>query len=171
MQAQVSLQCEPPWHFNALSARSNQVCIQIKMTDRDIKAQWHFKNLWYLCILCIYAFVDLNFNLWGISVSECWLSSVGMRCHHVLTSMIKGNATVCNMKRWLLSPLAHLFKEIKDKNRVYRHRFVAIKVSVYAFCFLVSTNWFLKFLCANNSQSAQAALTSGACSEVISWLI
>lgn len=28
-----------PWHFNALSAWSNQVCIQIKMTDKDIKAQ------------------------------------------------------------------------------------------------------------------------------------
>lgn len=44
-----------PWHFNALSAWSNQVCIQIKMTDKDIKAQWHFLKTFdiYAC----YAFV------------------------------------------------------------------------------------------------------------------
>lgn len=45
------------WRLNALSACSNQVCIQIKMTDKDIKAQWHFTNLWYCGrLLCVQGF-------------------------------------------------------------------------------------------------------------------
>lgn len=36
-----------PWGLNALSVRGNQGCIQIEMTDKNIKAQWHFTNLWY----------------------------------------------------------------------------------------------------------------------------
>ena len=42
-RAEVSLQQETLYScLNALSVSSNQVCIQIKMTDKDIKAQWHF---------------------------------------------------------------------------------------------------------------------------------
>lgn len=45
------------WRLNALSAWSNQVCIQIKMTDKNIEAQWHFTNLLYCGrLLCIQRF-------------------------------------------------------------------------------------------------------------------
>lgn len=45
------------WGLNALLAPGNHGCIQIKMTDKDIKAQWHFTDLWYCSrLLCIQGF-------------------------------------------------------------------------------------------------------------------
>lgn len=45
------------WGLNALLAPGNHGCIQIKMTDKDIKAQWHFTDLWYCSrLLCIRGF-------------------------------------------------------------------------------------------------------------------
>lgn len=73
------------WRANPSSAQSTQVCIQIKMTDKDIKAQWHFANLWYYGWLLFLR--GLKLKLWGICpfLSPCirWLCGSTVVKQHV----------------------------------------------------------------------------------------
>lgn len=73
------------WRLNALSAWSNHVCIQIKMTDKDIKAQWHFANVWWCDrLLCIQG-LKLNplgsFPISSQVATECSFT-VGKTAYH-----------------------------------------------------------------------------------------
>lgn len=111
------------WGLNALSVWGNQGCIQIKMTDRDIKAQWHFTNLWYCGrLLCIQGF-KLK-PLGNVTISESSQVSAERRltvgetayratfylamvwCYHILTyRVIRVIRTVSDKNRWAVSAI------------------------------------------------------------------